>query len=76
MTIWRGVAGWISKATHAQAHVRSHAPTPTHTRARACTHTHTQKCLILIAFPWQKWFRERASMLVVRTLPILFCSSV
>ena len=27
------------------------------------THTHTQKCVILIAFPQQQWFREGASVL-------------
>ena len=31
MTTQRRVACWISKATHAQAHVNARAPTPTHT---------------------------------------------
>jgi hypothetical protein len=30
---------------------------------RMHTHTHTQQYVILIAFPQQQWFRERASML-------------
>ena len=42
--IWRLDVCWISKATRAQAH------------ARAPTHTY----VILIAFPRQQWFRERA----------------
>ena len=47
---------------HARSHARARAPTPTdpHTNVRAHTHTHKY---ILIAFPWQQWFRERASAL-------------
>ena len=59
MTIWRRVACWISKATLAQAHARSSAPT----HARMHTHAPTQKHVRLIAFPRQQWFRERASVL-------------
>ena len=55
MTIWRRVACWISKATHAQTH--AHVYIYTHAR------THTQKYVILITFPQQQWFRERASVL-------------
>ena len=38
-----------------------HTPTRqgTHTHAR----THTDKYVVLIAFPRQRWFRERASLL-------------
>jgi hypothetical protein len=51
MTIWRRVACWISKATHAHVYIYTHA------------RTHTQKYVILIAFPQQQWLRERASVL-------------
>jgi hypothetical protein len=33
MAIWRRVAYWTSKATHAQAHASASAPTPTPTHA-------------------------------------------
>jgi hypothetical protein len=40
------------------------------THPRLCTHTHfprsrthAHKSVVLIAFPWQEWFRERASLL-------------
>jgi hypothetical protein len=63
MAIWRRVACWISKATHAQTR---RACAPTHKRAGArmhtYTHTHTQKFVILL-FPRQQWFRKRASVL-------------
>ena len=42
IAIWRRVACWISKATHAEAHLRARAPTPT--RACTCTHTKTTIC--------------------------------
>ena len=64
--IWRmRVACWIGKDTRTQAHACAHAPTPTHMHALTRTHTrtHTEKCAILFAFPWQQWFRERASVL-------------
>ena len=49
-TIWRiRVACWISKATRARAHAHIHAL------------KYTEKCVILIAFPRQQWFGERAS---------------
>ena len=35
------------------------------------TNTHSE-CVILIAFPRQQWLRERASVLRLRTLPVLF----
>ena len=62
-----GVACWISKATRAQAHASARAPTPshnthTHNHTRA-PHTRTLMYVILIAFPRQKLFRERSSML-------------
>jgi hypothetical protein len=40
-----------------QARTRIHTHTHTH------THTYTQTYVILIAFPRQQWFRERASLL-------------
>jgi hypothetical protein len=80
--IWRRVTYWtyrIKKATRAQAHTCVPAPTPSHTHThsplRACapthTHTHTQKHVTVIAFSQQHLFRERASVLVTRTLPFL-----
>jgi hypothetical protein len=58
ITIWRmRVACWINEASRTKAHAR--APTSTRTHA----HTHAQKYVILIAFTWQQWFRERASVL-------------
>jgi hypothetical protein len=63
MTIWRCVECWISKATRAQAHARIRAPTTTHTR--------TQIYIILIAFPWQQRFRERASLLRYTYISVL-----
>jgi hypothetical protein len=56
MAIWRCVVCLISKATLSQAHVRFRAPTRPHK-------THTHQYVILIAFPLQQWFGERASML-------------
>jgi hypothetical protein len=36
------------------------------------TDTHSE-CVILIAFPWQKWIHERTSLLTfMRTLPDLY----
>ena len=44
----------------------------THTHALTHARAHTQKYVILIAFPRQQWFRERASILLnIRTLPVL-----
>ena len=71
MTIWQRVLCWISRATREQAHTPSRTPTPTHahthmlavTCTRARTYTHTDQYIILIAFPQQQWFRERASLL-------------
>jgi hypothetical protein len=69
MTIWWRVACWTSKVTRTQEHNRAYAHTHTHKHARKHTHlltharSHTQKCVIVIAFPRQHWFRERASVL-------------
>jgi hypothetical protein len=43
--------------THSCRHVHTHA------RARTPTCTHKEKYVILISFPRQQWFRERASVL-------------
>jgi hypothetical protein len=52
MTIWHmNVAYWISKAIHLPAHA--------HILVRA----HTLKYVMLIAFQWQQWFFECASVL-------------
>ena len=47
------------------ARMRKHMPTrpDTHMHSRTCTHAHTDQYVILIAFPQQQWFRERASLL-------------
>ena len=67
MTIWRRVSCWVTKATRAKTCARVRAPTPTHAlrtrmQSRALL-THTKKYVILIAFPRQQWFRERALIL-------------
>ena len=62
VTIWRiRVACWISKATCTYAHAHAHALGYPHARTRK--HAHTGQYVILIAFPQQQWFRERASVL-------------
>ena len=51
---------------HARACTLLRAQTPTHTHTHtthARTRAHRTKYLILIAFPWQQWFRGRASVL-------------
>jgi hypothetical protein len=47
------------------ARTRKHTPTRpgTQMHARMRKHAHTDQHEILIAFPRQQWFRERASML-------------
>jgi hypothetical protein len=48
------------------ARMRMHTPkrSGTHMHARTPKHTHTSQYVILIAFPQQQWFRERATMLL------------
>jgi hypothetical protein len=58
MAIWRRVVCWI------RLHARKHTPAPVHARRHA-DNTHTHKCVILIAFLQQQWFRKRPSMLYV-----------
>ena len=58
VTTWRiRVACWICKAMCTYARPRVRVPT--------CTrkHAHTGHYVILIAFPQQQWFRERAPVL-------------
>jgi hypothetical protein len=45
--------------------LRMHTPTRpgVHMHARTRKHSHTDQYVILIAFPQQQWFRERASVL-------------
>jgi hypothetical protein len=47
------------------ARMRMHTPTrpATHMHARTSKHAHTDRCVILIAFPQEQWFRERAPVL-------------
>ena len=42
-----------------------------HMLAAARSHAHTQKYVMFIAFPRQQWFRERALLLRLCTLPFL-----
>ena len=59
VTIWRiRVACWISKGICTYTHAHAHAPGYPHAR----THAHTDQYVILIVFPQQQWFRERASV--------------
>jgi hypothetical protein len=56
---------------HARKHIRAHVHSHLHTRAQtrvrthphAREHTNTHKCVVLIAFSRQQWFRESASLL-------------
>ena len=65
--IWRiCIACWMKKSLHERKHVHTHMPrvcAREHTHTHTHTHTHMEKYVILIAFPWQQWCRERASML-------------
>ena len=46
-------------------HVQAGTPTRpgTHMHSRTRKYAHTDQYIIIIAFPQQQWFRERASML-------------
>ena len=58
MTLWLLVACWISTATRERTHG--------HVQASGHLHPHAHRKICkkpLIAFPPQKWFRERASVL-------------
>jgi hypothetical protein len=60
-TVWcMRVASLMSKATRATVHSLVRAPTT----SRKHTRLHTQKYVVLIAFPPQRWFRERASIIL------------
>ena len=57
---------------HARMHMHTSTRLGTHIHARTRKHAHTDQYVILVAFPQQQWFRERASCCVIRTLPVLF----
>ena len=59
----RDFACWVSKA------VRAHADPHAH------TYTHTEENVILIEFPRQQWFRERALVLCCTHIACLVCNS-
>jgi hypothetical protein len=71
-TMWRRVACWISKAKRSHAHARARASTHTQTHTLSLSHTQTHKYIIIIAFPLQQLFRERASMLRYTHIACLF----
>ena len=56
------------------ARMRMHTPTRpgNHMQARTPKHAHTDQHVILIAFPQQQWFRERASMLSYTYTAVLY----
>ena len=65
-------AHWVSgKGRYTRARVRIHSNARLHKRTRAhkyththpCARLHTQKCVILISFSRQQWFREYPSVL-------------
>jgi hypothetical protein len=73
VTIWLiRVACWISKAIC--THARSHAHASGYPHAVSSKHVYTDQYVILISFPQQQWFHERASLLLSNTLPVLFKS--
>ena len=51
--------------SHACAHIRTrpHVRAPTHTRTRYMHARTTHKYVLLITFPWQPFFPERASIM-------------
>ena len=70
MTIWRRVAGWISKATRPQTHASARALTPTLTHSLMCPpspHSHTDKYVILLLHG-NNGFANAAQYSVIRTL--------
>ena len=58
MTIWHVFAWWIIKATRTKATARARAHTHTHTYAQ-------RNMLYFLLLCSNKWFRERASLLLV-----------
>jgi hypothetical protein len=65
MTSKYGAYALHAELARLYACMRMHTPTRpgTHMHARTRKHAHTDQYVILIAFPQQQWFRERASML-------------
>jgi hypothetical protein len=80
--LWHNVAKLGAHRGHRWRHnvvhtrfMQNKKGTREHSHAHTCpgrrTHTHTHKCVILIAFLLQQWFRERASLFRYSTLPVL-----
>jgi hypothetical protein len=65
MTSQYGAYALLAGLARLCARMRMHTPTRpyTHIHARTRKHSHTDQYVILIAFPQQQWFRERASVL-------------
>jgi uncharacterized cupin superfamily protein len=61
MTSQYGAHALRSGLARLYARMRMH--TPTRRGARTHKHAHTDQWVILIAFPQQQWFRERATVL-------------
>ena len=59
---------------YARMRMRTHTSTRpgTHMHAHTRKHAHTDQYVILIAFPRQQWFRERASVLRYTYIACLF----
>ena len=62
MTSQYGAYALRARLARLYARMRMHTPTRSGTHMHACTrkHAHTDQYVILIAFPQQQWFRERA----------------
>jgi hypothetical protein len=65
MTSQHGAYALCAGLARLNARMSMHTPTRpvTHVHARTLKHAHTDEYVILIAFPHQQWFRERASVL-------------
>jgi hypothetical protein len=65
MTSQHGAYGLRAGLARVYARMGMHTPTRlgTNMHARTRNHAHTDQYVILIAFPQQQWFRERASLL-------------
>jgi hypothetical protein len=65
MTSQHGAYALRAGLARLYARMRMHTPTRlgTHMHARTRKHSHTDQYVILTAFPQQRWFRERASIL-------------
>ena len=64
MTSQYGAYALRARLGRPYARMRMHTPTrPRYPHARTHKHGHTDQYVILIAFPQQQWFHERASVL-------------